>query len=359
MKQQIKIFGAALDPLNSPERLNLKLSYLDFIKKIRSQKNSDPYDAMKDYLRRELSSLDGNAWFGKMQIESWLTPRPKLTDAHLLNMETFTNFLHQNGCWDYALRIRDYVEEEIFPSKPVMIGVDHSLTGGVIMALSSHFKNLSLIILDAHFDVINYQNSSINHLRGISYSCSENSHFQKWDEIQFYECGNFISYLLDNKLIKPENIWILGVQDEISEALKIEYNDNKAEWAQIKEYKKWIKKGVHLITKTDLIRQNFHLDLSGPTYLSVDMDVGSLSSVFSARFMNCIGLTYDEFVKTLSNLSFLFRRSGIPLVGLDIMEMEIHFLEASHLFHYKDYSRELVKEIFQYFLSDLERDLGI
>ena len=55
MKQEVKIFGAALDPLSSPERLNLKLSYLDYLR-VQPKENvhADPYDILKEYLRKEL-----------------------------------------------------------------------------------------------------------------------------------------------------------------------------------------------------------------------------------------------------------------------------------------------------------------
>ena len=35
---------------------------------------------------------------------------------------------------------------------------------------------------------------------------------------------------------------------------------------------------------------------------------------------------------------------------LDIMEIDIHLLEATELHHYQDHSKKIVKEIFQTFL---------
>jgi len=351
MKQEVKIFGAALDPLSSPERLNLKLSYLDYLR-VQPKENvhADPYDILKEYLRKELPFIDGDAWFGKMKIDSWLTPKPQLEDLHLLNSVTFSDFLSKDGCWDYAMKTSDYVENNIFPSKPVMIGVDHSLTGGTILALSRFIENLNVIVLDAHFDVLRFQNLDSNGQGIISDICPGNPATQIGNEIRFYECGNFLSYLLEKELIRPENLWILGAQDEILESLSMENYASEAERAQIKEYKRWIKRGVHVIPKTDLLNNNLYLDIKGPSYLSIDMDVGSLSSVFSARFMNCIGLTYDEFVNSLWNLAQNFSQLNIPIVGLDIMEIDIHLLEATELHHYQDHSKKIVKEIFQTFL---------
>ena len=51
----MKIFGIALDPLNSPERLSLKLSYLNYIKNTPRGKSRylEPYDLIKDYLKNK------------------------------------------------------------------------------------------------------------------------------------------------------------------------------------------------------------------------------------------------------------------------------------------------------------------
>jgi len=350
MRGTLKIFGGALDPLSSPERLNLKLAYIDFTKKHPGiDKNSDPYDLMREFLIKEMPYLNGNVWFGKLKIESWLTPKPKLEDIKLLNTETLSNFLRKNGCWDYALMVSDYVNKKILPSIPVMIGVDHSLTGGVIMGLSKYYDRLNVIVLDAHFDALRYQDVNPPSQLPLPVHCHSNPFNRKPKRITYYECGNFISYLIEKKIIRPKNLWVLGVQDGILESLRMGYEHKKGERAQIEEYRRLVKRGVHLISKTDLVYEKFFLELSGPIYLSIDMDVGSLSSIYSARFMNCFGLTRDEFIKSLYNLSLAFRKSGFPLVGLDIMETDIHLLEASKSCRYQDHSREIVREIFQAF----------
>ena len=350
MRGTLKIFGAALDPLSSPERLNLKLAYINFTNKHPDvDKNSDPYDVMRKFLIKEMPSLNRNVWFGKLEIESWLTPKPKFEHIKLLNSETFSNFLRRNGCWDYALRVSNYVNKKILPSIPVMIGVDHSLTGGVIMGLSKYYKKLNVIVLDAHFDALQYQDVNPLSQLWLEGYCHSN---RKPKKITYYECGNFISYLIAKKIISPKNLWVLGIQDGILESWRAGSEHKKGERAQIEEYKSLVERGVHLISKTDLVCEKFFLKLNGPIYLSIDMDVGSLSSIYSARFMNCFGLTRDEFIKTLYNLSRAFRKSGFPLVGLDIMETDIHLLEASKSCRYQDYSREIVRETFQAFFTN-------
>ncbi len=352
MSGTLKIFGAALDPLSSPERLKLKLAYLHYASRHPAgDKNSDPYDAIREFLIKEIPSLNRNVWFGKLEIESWLTPKPKLEHIKFINSATFYHFLRKNGCWHYALKVRDYVKKKILPSIPVMIGVDHSLTGGAILALSEYYKNLNVVVLDAHFDAIQYQDTNFYSPFPLQNHDQNKLFYKKGRRIPFYACGNFISHLIAKNIIHPEKLWVVGIQDEILESLKMGDKQKEIEWAQIEEYRSLMKRGVHLVSKTDFVSENFFLKLNGPIYLSIDMDIGSLSSIYSARFMNCIGLTYDEFTQSLYALSHAFRKSGFPLIGLDIMETDIHLFEASQSCRYQDYSREIVRDTFQAFFK--------
>ena len=148
-KEKIKkIFGVPFDPANSPERLNLKLAYLSHVMKGAhpSETFDDPYDAIKAYAIKETPFLCEDIWLGKMPVESWLRPRPRPEDMNLLTPSRAGSFLENNGCWDYALKVTAFVEESVFPHVPVMIGVDHSLTGGVLMALAKKYSPLNEII---------------------------------------------------------------------------------------------------------------------------------------------------------------------------------------------------------------------
>jgi arginase family enzyme len=109
--------------------------------------------------------------------------------------------------------------------------------------------------------------------------------------------------------------------------------------------------GVHIVFKHQVQSGNFKIDLNGPTYLSIDMDVGSLSSIYSARFMNSYGLNMAEFLQLLDKVSQFIRESHYPLVGLDIMELDIHFFEAVKEKKIGDRTDEIVKEIFRLFIN--------
>ena len=344
---KVGIFGVPFDPADSPERLNLKLAYISQSSNGAPLGESvyDPYDVIQADLSQRFDLSDENIWLGKMPVDSWLTPRPKVSDLPMLTLHHFTSFLRGNGCWDYTLRVAEFVEEQVFPRKPVMIGVDHSLTGGVLLALAKEYSNLNVIILDAHFDVMRLNAAAI------SEGESENQNGGQ-DRPAFYECGNFLSYLLEKEIIHPENLWVLGVGEEILRKGEQQCNDHLSS-NNIREVKRWIDKGVHALSKKDVTSEAISIDLNGPTYVSIDMDVGSLSSLFSARFMNCYGLSFEEFLHLLSGVAMSIREANVPLLGLDVMEIDIHFLEAleaNEEMSFHDRTKSIVREIFNCFL---------
>jgi arginase family enzyme len=355
MAGEIKIYGAALDALPSWERLNLKRAYINHLRErpLIEEGFEDPYDFIKAHTAGDLAPNDKVQWLGKISIPSWLAPKPKKSDSSRLSTDKFNEFLENNGCWKYALRIADHINEEIYPGVPVMIGVDHSLTGGSIMALGEKNPDLNVVILDAHFDVMNAKGIfEYDYSSGKAVFSSPNDRKMRSEiPLNYYECGNFLGHLLRKKIIKPKNLWILGVQDEICGELRRKSNEIGQLDPNMISIKKWIEAGVHVIFKHQVKSGNFKMVLCGPTYLSIDVDVGSMSSIYSARFMNSYGLNKAEFLQLLRKVSRLIRSSNSPLVGLDIMEFDVHFFEAIKEERIGDGTKEIVKEIFRLFVN--------
>lgn len=318
----------------------MKLAYLSQANTMGSAETLyDPYDAIQADFRGNSPVPDDKVWAGKMPVDSWLMPRPQRKDLPRLTVTECISFLEMNGCWEYALKLRDFARDRIFPHKPVMIGVDHCLTGGLLLALAKEYDNINVIIFDIHFDVMEFNNLASS---GTFMGRSWFSGYQR--KIPFYHCGNFLAHLLENKVIRPENLWILGVEEAA-----LAQNDSQS------EVKKWIDRGVHVVSKRDITSKATRIDLNGPTYVSIDMDVGSLSSVFSARFMNSYGLSFEEFFGLLSRVAISIDEANVPLLGLDIMEIDIHFLEANEMTPFHDCTKSLVREIFNSFLGELLR----
>jgi len=335
MVEQIKIFGAALDPLSSVERVNLKQAYLHHMRNrtFCEERFEDPYDFVKDVAGEKVPN-HYIKWLGKISIPSWLTPKPQRRDSTRLSVNNLDKFLESDGCWDYAVKVADYIHSRICPGIPVMIGVDHSLTGGSIMALARRHSHLNVVILDAHFDVMNPERGD-----------------EAGRTMNYYGCGNFLDRLLKREFIPPENLWVMGVQDEIRRELAGKIDSGGRLDRSAASVKKWMEKGVHVVFKQEVQSGHFKLDLKGPTYLSIDMDVGSMSSIYSARFMNSYGLNTAEFLQLLHNVSRCIHSSRHPLVGLDVMEFDVHFVEATKERKVDDGTEEIVKIIFELFID--------
>lgn len=355
MPEEIKIFGAALDALPSPERVALKLAYIRSLRDRSSMEKGwiDPYDFIKARVTEGLTLNHKIKWSGKVSIPSWLSPKPNIIDWPRLSIDRLIQFLERDGCWECALRVADYINREVVPGMPVMIGVDHGLTGGPIMTMAERYPDLNVIILDAHFDVMNKDKSGRQNRQDpkVGFPMRQDREITSNTQWNYYECGNFLDFLLKKRMIAPKNLWILGVQDEIYKELKKRGNCSKNLNPNMESIKKWIRKGVHVIFKHEVQSGNFKMVLNGPTYLSIDMDVGSLSSIYSARFMTSYGLNAAEFLKLLHKVSRFIRKSHYPLVGLDIMEFDVHFFGAVKERKMNDRADEIVKEIFRLFIN--------
>ncbi|MDH5695281.1 MAG: arginase family protein [Dehalococcoidia bacterium] len=312
----------------------MKLAYLSRSTDVcrGSERILDPYDLMQAELTDKAHLLDRSAWLGKVWVDSWLTPRPEPRDLPMLASSEIYSFWERNGCWDYALRVAEFIEKQVLPYKPVMIGVDHSSTAGSLVALAKLYHNLNVIVLDAHFDVMKHKGFILNKYK---------------ENPQFCHCGNFLAHVLERKIIKPENLWILGIADEVSPESQQHFVDMSGAPYYSSELERWIDRGVHVQSKKAVTSERISIDLNGPTYISIDMDIGSLSSVFSARFMNCYGLSVKEISHLLSRIGTSIKQAGVPLVGLDIMEVDIHFLEAVEAMPFDDCTKDIIETVFR------------
>ncbi len=99
-----------------------------------------------------------------------------------------------------------------------MIAVDHSLTGGIFKKLKELYaqEEMSLIVLDSHTDAI-----PISILSGIiQYDLDTNPEtvYDRNDPYLYhrkdsYNASSFLYHLLEDEVLKPENLFIIGVSD--------------------------------------------------------------------------------------------------------------------------------------------------
>ncbi|MEM1587298.1 MAG: arginase family protein [Candidatus Bathyarchaeia archaeon] len=347
-KKSVKVFGIAFDPdeyLGAIERqlyIALLKSGIDSLKSI-----SDPYDLLIPYIEEAIGS-NRVIRLGKIPVESWLSPKPDLEDEELINIENYSTFIDANGCKEYVNYVEEFVQRIMDESSiPLMIGIDHSMSGGMIIALSKRYgaENLSVIVLDSHLDAIP---TSIRYK--LFTSLKKKKHpllflpdefyisTDSYDPLVFerpdsYNKGSFLYYLIKEQILLPKNLWVVGVQDRPTEDLLREEDPNLKSY--LEAYLNLENEGVNIITNNEIVKaKNFVNKLDAIStqflYISFDVDVGCGSSITLAR---CLPNEKGLYEHDLYNLARMIRenmnKKKVDLVGLDVMEIDIHYLRPN------------------------------
>lgn len=338
MDKQFKLFGAALDASDFPLSIQMKRGYLNRLAQnlVEDSEFLDPYDAFQIYSHQ----ITQNKFirYGKFPIDSWLTPKPKLEDLYMITQNSFKQFTNEDSLKVVSKNLEKYIEKEIFPSFPLMIGVDHSLTGGALMALSREFgaENLTVVIFDAHFDglpasiSINIAKYTEDHPNELNPLILEQSFPLSDDLRDTYTCASFLYYLIKDEIINPENLIIFGCQDYPDTSFR-NIND-----LRIKEYVKFYdaveEMGVKFIPKANITQMLNKLSKvlkvisNSKFYVSFDVDVGALKEIIATRFRNAIGLEESVILDAAKSLNNKIKSGNNQLVGFDIMEIETFLL---------------------------------
>ncbi|MBU0465853.1 MAG: arginase family protein [Proteobacteria bacterium] len=289
----------------------------------------DPLDGVMDNLGPYLPK---DCWdnLGSLDVPSWLGPKPRSADHSKITTENFISFIDNNGCKNFADATDQFVRDQILPDIPCMVGIDHSLTGGVYSALSRHYgkDNLSLIIIDSHTDAV-----PMPVLAGaIQYDMDNNPSSVHdvndpflYNRSDSYNASSFVHSLVAEKQVDPKNLYIIGVSD---------YPEKK--FLRIKDVR--IKKytnayvslkhmGTKIITKKECKLNpkkisGFFKNISTPyVYISIDMDIGANNALEGVRFRNWKGLNESQIYKLGDAVAQIFSDS-IQLAGMDICEID-------------------------------------
>ncbi|MHA1132282.1 MAG: arginase family protein [Candidatus Helarchaeota archaeon] len=364
MSKIVKVFGAALDPSDSETKMAMKYAHLNTLAEHGTPKvkYQDPYEAFIT----ESKVLDQPIFQkqGKFPVESWLTPKPMLEDSIFMTPLDFRLFLDNNGCKEYSDQMEKFIEQEILPDIPLMIGADHSLTGGVLSALTKKYgaESVAIIIFDGHFDGI----PTNLRLDLVKYSKSHKDEvlvpfpemldsIEEYTQIPLsYNCGTFLYQLLEQGVILPKNLIVYGVSDYPSAEMQ-EVEDPKVK-NFVEFYLSYEKKGVKIIPNyKDNARTNREFQealdaLETPYfYLSIDVDVSSLNAVLAARFMEFIGVDEQCLYDAIEKLKQLIISKKMEIIGMDIMEIEVYFLNAELKSGKKDKTLEVMNKFLTIF----------
>lgn len=324
---KLGVFGCALDSDERELSIKRKIKY---ISENRGKNFSTPYDAMSELIG--LLGLDFEKK-GAIEVETWLKPFPNLSDLIFMTVPNFVSFIDSGGCREYSEKVYQFTKKEVFPHTPFLIGVDHSLTGGVLKALSEKYgrDNLGFVVIDSHFDGISLpiRCDMILYADEVSNSTTDiKSDHYLWSRKDSYNTESFIKFLIKDGVILPENVICAGVSNYPSEKT-FGIEDSRVK-KYLEEFKGAENLGLTIIKKED-IRKN--LDILAQTfdkldlkkvYVSIDMDIGANASYEGVRFADgYIGMTPGEILKISSDIkSFFADRSAIA--GLDMMEIDMY-----------------------------------
>ena len=323
LEKKIIFFGCPLDGDERHDSIQEKLALKGF-----KGAFDDPYEGIMEIVRQEISP---KLWEekGSMDLPGWLRPIPPLADGEKITTEAFVDFMDHGGFETYAQQVGDFIAANIFPNIPCMLAVDHSLTGGALKKLGELYEpeDISLIVLDSHTDAI-----PMSVMAGmIQYDIDTNpdTFYDRNDPFLYerpdsYNASSFIYYLLAEKVVKPQNLYILGISDyPPKHAFRIK--DQRVE-SYVNIFSELKRKGVTLLTKNDFLlspskMKNMLTHIKGSyIYISIDMDIGARNGIGGVRFLERQGLNERQIYRIIDLLKVLLSR-GVRLVGLDFTEI--------------------------------------
>jgi len=343
--KKVGLFGVPLEPLPSMESLLIKKSYVRALTlgNMPQPDYRDPYDFLSNNLPEAVSGK--YRLLGEVSVPVWLQPKPKPIDTMNLTIDLFNEFIESGGCTTIAGKVHDFVNNNVLPMIPGMIGVDHSSTYGIISALTKYSdEKLGLIVLDSHFDAVpvDLRHGLIDYaketdLPGIPLDV----YSQDFQPVSFsgeneksgaLNAENFLLHLLDDKLIDPENLVMVGITDYPGSAF--EESDDPRLRNYLNYFKSLEDSGTHFISKpildeygTEPFEKALKHLKTKRVYISLDIDIGSLSSVYACRFLNTVGLSFHQ-IQAVFQSVFDFFSDDLTLAGFDLMEIDIHKLGA-------------------------------
>lgn len=286
----------------------------------------NPYDTLMTLVRPRMPSGSFRE-MGSMEIPEWLRPVPMNHPAVPLSVEAFVKFIDTGGCRHWAEKVGKAVAG-ILPDIPCLIGIDHSLSAGVIKEISKAYspKDITLLVLDSHTDAI-----STNVMEElIAYDIEINPHSIHDPEDPFLMCrpesfnaSTFLLFLITEGIIMPENLLIIGPSDlPPKKALRIK--DRRVQ-RYVESFAALRKRGVKLLTKADLISSpskiKAHIaSINTPyLYVSVDMDIGARNALEGVRFTDRAGINESQILAIVREIGKTLKGRA-ALAGMDICE---------------------------------------
>ncbi|GAF82129.1 unnamed protein product, partial [marine sediment metagenome] len=290
-----KLFGVALDAADDPWSLQLKQAW---IAADTSQFDSltacpDPYEAVVAGMA-DILAEHGIEPAGRVEIPTWLQPKPSPDDLPRVTVENMSRFFDSGELLGITERVKTFVTERVLPEIPIMLGVDHAATAGVVSALTETQSpnDLAVIVLDQHFDAISLS-ARLDRLSRIS---PESTAGAPVGYSESFCCGNFWAHLMNNGTILPENLVFIGTGDYPREEYRGDTDD------YVKTYLDFERRGCRFFPLErfggdyrEALAAFLRDSVRAPrVYVSLDIDVGSYNGTYAARYMDRPGLDREQ-----------------------------------------------------------------
>lgn len=320
--RKIVFYGCPLDSDERQESIDEKLAQGGV-----GHGLDDPYDAVLALIRDEADAgLFQEA--GCLETPEWLRPIPPAAELPNLVVDNFVRFIDGEGCRACAEALGQMAVERILPDLPVMVTVDHSLTGGVYARLAREYgpENLSLVVLDSHLDALPAPIMA----GAIAYDMETNPNslydphdpFLK-DRPDSFNASSFLHHLLQQGDLSPRNLYVIGMGDYPPKR-SLRVKDPRVR-AYTGIYTGLKRRGARLVSKADLAKGAAKLKVLLKqiktlwVYISVDLDVGARNAVEGVRFTNRLGLSRTQIMGAARALADMLA-TGPRLAGLDCCE---------------------------------------
>jgi len=362
LENSIKFFGASLDALDLQETVEVKRSYVHALAfgKCSQPDLRDPYALFRNIVGNHIQQ-SGHQNLGRFVIESWLTPKPQVSDIDLIDEKCYWQFIKNDGFKVFAELLKEFVNTHIFPSIPGMIGVDHSLTGGVLMALSERLgpENLGILVFDVHTDAIPLPIRSGLVKYALEAGLPSPGEISKSLTVDPYTTGNFLLYLIERGIILPMNLILIGPGDD---ADKWRRSKDHRVMEYVRHYDSLMERGVKIISRDQLkklgpttVQKELDQLKCSHLYISLDVDVSAQCGVLAARFIDLVGTETTLVLETVWKVAELLSSKRFGLAGLDIMEIDIHRVGVELKDGLKDQTENFIQKFIASLASNLPR----
>ena len=331
MAASLSLFGCPFDPEIGEGRLSVKRGYaaMNAAHALPAAAPRDPAAVLKPYALRLPNVCDA----GTIAVSDWALPAPAATDPVELSSSRCLAMLREGAGRAVARRVREQVNS-VGDGLPVMIGIDHSATAGIIEALSERYgaDKLLIVVLDAHLDTVpgDIRQGLLSFAQENPGCCVADAYDVVADPPEF-DCGSFLHDLIVRRVVRADRLVVLGCAESPAPELSA-LSDVRVQ-RYLAHQSALLDDGMRVVPREAVASAKDVAELVAgvlgefrncAVYLSVDMDVGEGAALAGARFAGHQGLLRTRMLALVDAVLVEAKSRGNRLAGMDLMEFDFY-----------------------------------